>query len=225
MITGMDMESSLFSAELLKIKQAAADVLELALTRPKGFSFYPGQYITVVYGGLKRDYTLISGPDDPELSILVKRIDGGAFSTILKTWAPGITVHVNGPYGYFTCRETELPILVMATGTGIAPFISMMKSGMKPVYCLYGVSLLKDAVFVSFLKDHSHTFTLCLSRESTQDTETVFFKGHVTDYLKTHVKKAAYDVYLCGNSAMIREATHIIDGLFPDSRIYSEAFF
>jgi len=48
------------------------------------YSFKPGQYLTlrtIMDGGeVRRSYSICSGPDDGELRIAVKKVDGGAFS-------------------------------------------------------------------------------------------------------------------------------------------------
>jgi len=51
------------------------------------------------------------------------------------------------------------------------------------------------------------------------------FNGPVTEYMECYLPRSNYDFYLCGNGAMLHDATAIVDRFFPTSRIYSEMFY
>ncbi len=112
------------------------------------------------------------------------------------------------------------PVIFVATGTGISPFRSIILSNPKLNYTvLHGVGYKYEAYNK---EDYApERFVLCSSKEN--DTG---YKGRVTDYLKENDidKKALY--YLCGNSAMVDEASEILEekGLSPDN-IKTEVFF
>src|SRR5581483_3151811 len=70
------------------------------------YRFSPGQYLTLrtMMGGeeVRRSYSICSGPDDGELRIAVKRIDGGAFSGwVLDELKRGDELDVMTPTGRF----------------------------------------------------------------------------------------------------------------------------
>src|SRR4051812_35588206 len=73
------------------LRQEAPDAVSLTFAIPSeladDYRFAPGQYLTLktVLGGeeLRRSYSICSGPDDGEIRIAVKRVDGGAFSSFV----------------------------------------------------------------------------------------------------------------------------------------------
>src|SRR5689334_3133306 len=70
------------------LRRETADAVSLTFDIPKDLSddyaFAPGQYLTLrtTMDGeeVRRSYSICSGPDDGELRIAVKKVDGGAFS-------------------------------------------------------------------------------------------------------------------------------------------------
>src|SRR6476661_993056 len=100
------------------------------------YRFEPGQYLTLrtIMDGeeVRRSYSICSGPDDGELRIAVKKVDGGAFSN----WAAdelkaGDELDVMTPTGRFGVAHspTEARVYVgFAAGSGITPILSIAKS-------------------------------------------------------------------------------------------------
>src|SRR3954449_2949047 len=92
------------------LRREAPDAVSLTFAIPKelcgDYSFTPGQYLTLrtTMDGeeVRRSYSICSGPDDGELRIAVKKVDGGAFSNwaaeALKT---GDELDVMTPTGRF----------------------------------------------------------------------------------------------------------------------------
>jgi len=122
------------------VRRESADAVSLTFAIPKDladdYHFAPGQYLTLrmMMDGeeVRRSYSICSGPDDGELRIAVKRIDGGAFSS----WAAdelkrGDELDVMTPTGRFgvTPRPEETRIHVgFAAGSGITPILSIVKT-------------------------------------------------------------------------------------------------
>ena len=95
------------------------------------FAFRPGQYLTLrmfVDGGEeRRSYSFSSAPGNAALSFLVRDIPRGMMSTWLReAAAPGTPMEFTGPAGSFFLREVKRPLLFLAGGTGLAPFLSML---------------------------------------------------------------------------------------------------
>src|SRR5271166_2876778 len=71
------------------LRRESNDAVSLTFAIPKelagDYHFVPGQYLTLrtTMDGeeVRRSYSICSGPDDGELRIAVKRVDGGAFSS------------------------------------------------------------------------------------------------------------------------------------------------
>jgi ring-1,2-phenylacetyl-CoA epoxidase subunit PaaE len=121
------------------IRRETADAVSLTFAIPQelasDYSFAPGQYLTLrtTMDGeeVRRSYSICSGPDDGELRIAVKKVDGGAFSS----WAAdelkiGDELDVMTPTGRFAVAPApnEARTYVgFAAGSGITPILSIVK--------------------------------------------------------------------------------------------------
>ncbi len=99
------------------------------------FAFKAGQYLTfrVNLDGkeLRRTYSICSGPEESELRVGIKRLEGGAFSTWANTTlAVGQTLEVMPPMGRFVLPESKPEgsnFVAFASGSGITPVLAMIK--------------------------------------------------------------------------------------------------
>lgn len=185
-------------------------------------SFIPGQHIYVgIPGDDDRPYSVYNSVDDTAVEILVKEIDKGNVSKKLKALEADSLVSVDDAQGHFSIKEhLGYKLYFVATGTGIAPFHSFVKSYSGIDYTIiHGVSLVSEA----YDRDHyeSSRYVLCASRETGGD-----FDGRVTEYLKGLDVEDNACFFLCGNSAMIDDAYDILleKGL-PGERIRTEIYF
>jgi len=96
--------------------------------------YQAGQFITLVFGHhseeLRRSYSLSSSPDEPLLSITVKRIENGEISRFLLTKIKqGDVLNAVEPAGKFiiTGYEAQKDIVLFAAGSGIVPIFSQLK--------------------------------------------------------------------------------------------------
>ncbi len=189
------------------------------------FLFQTGQFVMLkIPGSLEnREYSVYSGENDDFLEVLVREIEGGKFSGRLKKLKPGAEIDVNGSFGFFKFNPEKFAsqkFLFVATGTGISPFHSFVRTFPELDYQLvHGVRLKEEAYeHADFQKEK---VTLCLSGEETGD-----FYGRVTDYLFTQKIDPETNCFLCGNSEMIYEVFDILTGKgIPVSNIYSEVYF
>jgi ferredoxin--NADP+ reductase/benzoate/toluate 1,2-dioxygenase reductase subunit len=187
--------------------------------------FKAGQHIIL---GLKgelnqREYSLYSGEKDDYLEILVREVLDGIVSLHLKQCKPVQLLEVNGPFGSFGLETFDMfsrKFVFIATGTGIAPFHSFVRSYPGIDYVLFhGVSYNNEA----YEKDHydPDRYVLCTSRESSQGRH-----GRVTKFIKQYPVKPEMLFYLCGNSNMIYEVSHILrERQIADDNIISEIYF
>jgi NAD(P)H-flavin reductase len=189
------------------------------------FQFQTGQFVMLkIPGSLEnREYSVYSGQNDDFLEVLVREIEGGKFSVKLKKLKPGAEIDVNGPFGFFKFNPEKYAskkFLFVATGTGISPFHSFVRTFPELDYQLvHGVRYKEEAYeHTDYQKEK---VTLCLSGDETGD-----FYGRVTDYLFTQKIDRETNCFLCGNSEMIYEAFDILTGKgIPVSNIYSEVYF
>jgi len=215
---------STFSAALLKRQWLSDKSFEIILSVPQRFEFHPGQRVRLSLGELERDYSIVSAPGEPQLALCIRSVAGGKLSTLLSVAETGTSVAVSGPYGYFTYKPSPRPAVFVATGTGIAPFCSMARSGVSGFTLLHGVSLHQDLYYASQLRQSARRYIPCLTEEKNKLSPDAF-QGNVTEYLQQHLTPGDYDFYLSGRSEMIRDVTLLIDTRFPESLVYTEQYY
>ena len=209
---------------VLEIISLTPETFILRLDR-QDFKFEPGQYdVLRMPDELKgREYSIFSATTDTYLDFLIREIPGGEFSRSLRHLSAGSKIDVDGPKGYFVLEARSkqgAPIMMIATGTGIAPFHSFVKSYPQLNYrVVHGVHFADEAYgHESF---HPDRFIVCSSRLDDGD-----FFGRVTDYLKQITVDKNTICYLCGNSEMIDQVTTILEGYgLPPENIRTEVFF
>jgi len=196
------------------------------LTLPKSrFKFVAGQHISLSIAGdyQSREYSIYSAEEGDNLEVLVKEVEGGYFSPKLKHLKVGDMVEVHGPFGKFGLdekRKDSHKHVFIASGTGIAPFHSMIKSYPELNYHLiHGVRYLEEG----YEKEDydADRLTLCTSRDKKGH-----FNGRVTDYLKKTKFEKDTCFYLCGNSDMIFDSMEILsDKGFGRENVTVEVYF
>jgi NAD(P)H-flavin reductase len=214
---------STYAAVLQKRQWLSDKSFELILKTPAVFEFEPGQRIRLSIGEHERDYSIVSSPQESELALCIRMVAGGKLSVLLSVADIGTLLSVNGPHGYFTYKPSQRPTVFVATGTGIAPFCSMARSGITGFTLLHGVSLPDDMYYASQFRQSAQKYIPCLTGTNKLPPNT--FKGGVTEYLDQHLTPGTYDFYLCGRSEMIRDVTLLIDERFPGSLVYTEQFY
>ena len=215
-----------FRTKLLSRRWLSEKTFEIELSRPAGFEFTAGQTILLKLEGLERHYSLVSGPQESSLLLCVRFVNNGVVSVNLSSAKIGTKFDFTGPHGYFTFKPSQRPPIFVATGTGIAPFAAMAKSGVRAYRLLHGASQATDLYYQKLFRSTSEKYVPCISGVLEEDNEIeACFRGLVTDYLKQKVAPAAYDFYLCGRQDMVTDVMHLVDERFPNSLVYYEVFY
>jgi ferredoxin--NADP+ reductase len=188
-----------------------------------GLEFEAGQYISLGLPGHaeKREYSIYSGTGDDYIEVLIKEISEGLVSKQLKHLHPGSHAEMDGPYGFFTLDglSRKRPVFI-ASGTGIAPFHSFIRSYPELDYLLIHGVKYGDEAYEHETYEPAR-YILCTSRDNRGH-----YQGRVTDYLLSHPLANGADYYLCGNSQMIHDVYDILKGLEVEAdRIHAEVYF
>lgn len=231
-----------FTASVSRIADLTHDVREIDLTLidPPEISFKAGQFISfeVVKPGfpqpVTRPYSIASPPSErARVTLVLNLVTNGPGSTYLFSLREGDRATFKGPAGTFYVRDDAgKDRLLVATGTGIAPFRSMILSILgqrsdRRLTLFWGVRSQRDLYYQDELaslaaRHPQFTFVTTLSRPEPGWSGA---SGRVTELVDKRiasVKELA--VYLCGNGGMIRDVTELLRarGLCP---IYREKYY
>ncbi len=216
-------KSQLTKVALSSSKELTEEVYLISFKRE--FEFLPGQVIGISpeEDGPRRLYSICSGADDDEVKILYNVVKEGYVTPRLSDLREGDAIWITAPRGKFLYDDG--PAYWISTGTGIAPFYSMFRSGLfENKRLIHGERFIERFWFSDELRDNfGDNYLRCCSQESDEST----FNGRVTEYLKTtdHLP-ADYKYYLCGRAEMVVEARDILIGRgIPFNNIISEIYF
>ncbi|MBN1821723.1 MAG: oxidoreductase [Prolixibacteraceae bacterium] len=219
---GISVDTNYYRVSDIKYLTAEAFIITLPKSR---FSFKAGQHISLSIKGdyQSREYSIYSGENEETFQILVKEVEGGYFSPKLKNLKEGDLVEVHGPFGRFGLDEKAKDShkhVFIASGTGISPFHSIIKSNPGLNYeVIHGVRYQIEGY--EHKSYDPEKYTLCTSRDSKGN-----FNGRLTEYLKLADFEKNTIFYLCGNSNMIFDAMEILKGKgFGRESIKVEVYF
>ena len=190
-----------------KIIHHSPEIFEIHLSR-NNEQFIPGQYLSLGTDQpeVSREYSIASGINEPWLGFIIRHRAGGQVTEFLSRLQPREVIHTSWPSGTFRpgFQPGKNQFIFIATGTGIAPFLSYLKSYPEkpPLSLLYGVRFLRDAVGLSDL-EKNFPIQLAISREKISGQH----HGRVTDILHTLPLQKNIHYYLCGLDAMIQQVS------------------
>lgn len=180
-----------------------------------GFTFLPGQFVsmtdTVDGKRVTRAYSIASPPMGAIFELCLNRVKEGKLSPRLFEMQPGDTIEIQGPLGYFVLRHPAHDTVLVATGTGIAPFRSILKAHLEahPEHqftLLFGVRYERNLMYrdeFELLAERHPNFHFwpTLSRpEEGWSGRTGHVQAHLDEALGG---RKDLDVYICGLRLMV----------------------
>jgi len=211
--------------EVRKVQILDDDLYVLHVERG-GLEFLPGDCVALFDGaGESRPYSIASGNGEDTLRFLIRKLEEGEVSSWLMARQPGDRVRVSPPFGWFRPGQDigDAPFVFVATGTGVAPFLSYHHSfaARPPQQILYGIRQRCYAIGFDEIAGWCPV-RLAISREATE----AHHEGRVTDLLEGVPVDPETHFYLCGHESMIREATDWLQARGVDLlNIHREVFF
>ena len=199
------------------------------LSPEEGIIFKPGQYVQLhipkyklTSGPEYRAYSICSSAQDHKaLELIITRAEGGAVSTYVHEYLKvGDELVISGPFGEFYLRESERDILLIATGSGLAPVRSILdqihrQQIQRKTLLFFGAKTPEDLFYDDYLnglqEQISHfTFYPTLSRATPEDHwsgET----GRVTNLIEKYIPdEPNLDVYICGAPPMVESCVQLL---------------
>ena len=194
---------------------------EFEVPERKDFPFTPGQFVSIkedVAGKqVTRAYSIASAPDGNRFALCLNCVPDGLISPLLFALKLGECVEVQEPLGYFTLRHPERPAVFVATGTGIAPFRSMLLSALPDgvaITLLFGVRYEHGLLYRQELEELARRFPQFRFMPTITRPDELWrgavgrVQAHLESALENHASTP--DVYICGSKEMVDDVRAVL---------------
>jgi CDP-4-dehydro-6-deoxyglucose reductase len=241
-----DIQVRKLPSRVTSITRPAADVavLQLQLPATETFKFYAGQYVELILkDGKRRSYSMANPPHSAAaLELHIRHLPGGLFTD--HVFGVGATqmkereiLRIEGPMGSFFLREdSDLPIVMLASGTGFAPIKAiiehMVEQGIKrPVTLYWGGRRPADLYMHAMAQNWAATipnfrYVPVVSDALPEDAWTgrtgFVHKAVMADFPDL----SGYQVYACGAPIVVDSARRdfVAHCKLPDDAFFADSF-
>src|SRR5690554_7931044 len=114
---------------VLECQQLTPQLIRFTVPRPLDFSFRAGQSVKVELDGIRRSYSIVSAPHEEVLEFFIELVPGGQMTARLRQLKLGDRIGLGKPKGGLSFDRNYPHSLIIATGTGTNPFISILREG------------------------------------------------------------------------------------------------
>ncbi|HEY0218718.1 MAG TPA: ferredoxin--NADP reductase [Afipia sp.] len=170
-----------------------------------------GQFLRILIPGdlanFARSYSLSSSPEIGEpLRFTVKRVTGGSVSNrLVSQLRAGDLLRVDPPAGSFTLRNDNVPLLLIAGGSGITPVFSLLKTALhtttRKITLLYTNRNRASVIFAKQIEALQKTYASRFTVISHASDEQGFF---TEEYLRELISSDRHNhIYVCGPATLI----------------------
>lgn len=226
-----------FQGTLSRVENLSDSTITFDIQLDEGqpdINFLAGQYVNVGIPGTTetRSYSFSSKPGNRLTGFVVRNVPNGKMSEFLsKNVKAGDKMTFTGPFGSFYLRDVTRPVLMLAGGTGIAPFMSMLqvleeKQSEQPIRLVFGVTNDFDLVAIEKLNElqEKHAWfeyrTVVAHADSQHER-----KGYVTSHIENDwLNQGDVDIYLCGPVPMVEAVRGWLDteGIKPKNFLFEK---
>lgn len=207
-------------------------VLEITISPDEEYAFIPGQFNSIKIGAAFRAYSVSSLVESNSFKSIVSIGHAGLGSNFFKDISIGTTIEFIGPNGRFYLSDRhEKNIILLATGTGLAPFIPMLESLSRipnitsQVHLCFGARTSEELFYLAKLNTFKESgnwfdYRVCLSQEKNSQ----YITGRITENY-TLKDPDNTQVYLCGHPEMVEENITRVSGMGVNpTNIFYEKF-
>lgn len=221
-----DIQIRKLPSRVISMGKLAPDVMSLKLQLPatETFRFYAGQYVEILLkDGRRRSYSMANPPHDAAaLELHLRHMPGGLFTD--HVFGVGATqmkereiLRLEGPFGSFFLREdSDLPIIMLASGTGFAPIKSIVqhmieKQIHRPVTLYWGGRRPQDLYMMDLAQSWSQSlpgfkFVPVVSNALPEDNWTGRTGLVHQAVMQDFPDMSGYQVYACGAPIVVDSA-------------------
>lgn len=230
-------EKKIVPSKIQSIEKLTTDVIKVILRLPPtaNFEYNSGQYVNLIKGNLKRSYSIANAyKTNNSLEFFIKKYENGLMSYYWFDEAKeNDLLRMEGPLGSFFLRESDKKnIILLATGTGIAPVKSILERVLqepekhidKSFWLFFGARNLQDIFWEpTLISLNNLEYVKVLSRET---KDFLGFKGYVQDaVINKNIDLENAQVYACGSNDMIVSAKELlIKNNLSEKDFFSDAF-
>ena len=226
------------------ISKPAPDVAILQMQLPANdkLQYHAGQYVEfILRDGARRSYSMANAPhtqdDKPGIELHLRHLPGGKFTDhVFSAMKEKDILRMEGPFGSFFLRESDKPMILLASGTGFAPIkaiIEHLRHTKDPRHaelywgCRSKADLyLHDWALEAAAAMPNLKYIPVLSEPKPEDAWTgrTGFVHQVV--MHDHPNLMNHQVYACGAPIMVESAKHdfVVKSGLPDDEFYADAF-
>ncbi|PZP32750.1 MAG: CDP-6-deoxy-delta-3,4-glucoseen reductase [Shewanella oneidensis] len=224
-----------FPCKVAKFTYVTDDIVSLTFRLPPTakIDYLAGQYVDLSFQGIKRSYSIANAcKGTNEIELHIRKVPDGLMSNLIfGRVRDNQLMRMEGPKGTFFVRTNNKPLVLLATGTGIAPIKAIVEDLVhsqdpRPIHIYWGMQYKTELYCSEIIKlanDYNHiTFRAVLSRENDGQA----FSGYVQDAVCQDFESLEnIEVYACGSLKMIEasKAKFLSKSLPPES-FHSDAF-
>lgn len=239
--------SALHPLSVEKIQRLTPSSVAISFSLPSSlaadFAFKAGQYLSIeaqIDGtAVRRSYSLSAAPHENQLTVGIKKIEGGVFSSFANDQlAEGHVLQVAPPEGRFVYvpNNATKQLLLVAAGSGITPIYSILKTSLEKseetcINLVYGNKSPQETLFYNELIELQQRFSSrfkihwVYSQSNQPDALFGRIDASILKYALNQAKNTPDAVYLCGPEAMIKTAqSTLIDTGIEKENIHFELF-
>jgi ferredoxin-NADP reductase len=208
--------------------------LEFEVQAASRFGFVAGQWLSLQHikpdgEEITRAYSIASPPDGNRFAFCLNRVQDGFMSNYLCDLEEGTEISGQGPFGNFILKPPLRDTLFIATGTGIAPYRSMLhwlfadpsRHHNKHFWLLFGSRHEKDIYyheeFLQLAAEHKNFDYLPTLSQGEANWKGL--RGYVQEHVPGIVNgRGEMHAYICGLDKMVRANRELLKGLGWDRK-------